>query len=118
MRTPTKETVERRADKAKWLRDNPKYHSWLLDHVQTPLREMTGKPEALALCRLLKAAGLYRPTTVTMDICSSMRRTARSVELGSLAPTEQAKAEVFEILTRPGVRSGEVLRTFAHTKAS
>lgn len=118
MRTPTQKTVDRRAEKAQWLREHVKYHSWLIDHATAPLHAMSRKPEASALCRLLKDAGLYSRTTVTLDICASMRRTAVQVELGSVSPTEQAKAEIHEILTRPGVRSGEVVRCLTRAKAS
>lgn len=109
----TQQTTDRRRLKTEWLRGNPVCLAWLRENRFTSLAELCKTPEATILASAMKAAGIYSKTTVTADICSTMRRLAASVEdVPPPAPNDLAISEIQTILSRPGVCRDTVLRHF------
>ena len=103
-------TISRRDAKAQWLRNNPKHHEWLRERVPSALSTWRKDPLSADMVSSLKAAGIYAPATVSIDICAAMRRLAMTFEPSSPPPAERAAAEIEVILSREGVDRKRILK--------
>lgn len=103
----------RRATKERWLRENPTHHEWLRQRAPSTLYSWLKDPMALDMIRELRAAGIYAPQTVAVDICAAMRRVACTFEPNSPLPSQRAAAEIEVILARDGVDRAQVLEQLA-----
>lgn len=76
----TEATTIRRNVKEQWLSDNPAHHKWLRQHASGTLTQWCKHEMAAEMVKDLKVIGLYKPSTVSLDICAAMRRAALSHE--------------------------------------
>jgi hypothetical protein len=93
----------------RWLLEHPVTHRWLRSQRVGNLYMFSKHELAREMVVDMKRMGIYSPTTVAVDICSSMRRTAAAVDPDEISPDELAYLEISRILEREGVSAPAVI---------